>query len=178
MSIESYLNFSPTIPDCVFLASSADVIGRVTIGQQSSVWYNTTLRGDINEIKIGNSSNVQDNAVLHNADDYPCIIGDLVTIGHSAIIHACSIDDEVLVGMGATILDGVKIGKQSIIGANSLVTKGSIIPEGSLVLGSPATIVRALTDKERSDIKLWAQKYVRLSRTYISRDSETPTNQI
>jgi len=167
MSIESYLNFSPSIADCAYLASSADVIGRVTIGLKSSVWYNTTLRGDINEIRIGNSSNIQDNVVLHNSDDYPCIIGDLVTVGHSAIIHACTIGDAVLVGMGATILDGVSIGKQSIIGANSLVTKDTIIPEGSLVIGSPARVVRPLTKEERGDIKKWALKYVKISRNYL-----------
>ena len=176
MSIESYLKFSPTIPDCVFLASSADVIGRVTIGKQSSVWYNTTLRGDINDIKIGSYSNIQDNVVLHNADNHACIIGDLVTIGHSAIIHACTINDEVLVGMGATLLDGVIIGKQSIIGANSLLTKDTIIPEGSLVMGSPARVIRPLTNQERSDIKLWAHKYVKLSRNYLTRDAEKSEN--
>ncbi len=170
MSIENYQSFSPKIDPSSFLASSADVIGRVWIGAESSIWYNTTLRGDINEIHVGKQTNVQDNAVLHNSDDFACVLGDLVTIGHSAIIHACTIKNEVLVGMGATILDGAVIGEQSIIGANSLVTGGTEIPCGSLVLGSPAKVVRALSDEERSKVKNWALKYVKQSRIYLERD--------
>jgi len=170
MSIESYLEYSPEIPDCTYIASSADVIGRVKIGKQSSIWYNTTLRGDINDIVIGDQTNVQDNAVLHNADDYACVLGNLVTIGHSAVIHACEIKDEVLVGMGAVILDGSVIGEQSIIGANALITGGTVIPAGSLVLGSPAKVVRALSNEEREEVKNWALKYVRESRVYLERD--------
>lgn len=172
MSIESYLEYTPEIPESTFIASSADIIGRVTIGEKSSVWYNTTLRGDINDIQIGSQTNVQDNAVLHNADDYACILGDLVTIGHSAVIHACEIKDEVLVGMGAVVLDGCVIGEQSIIGANALVTGGTIIPPGSLVLGSPAKVVRELSEEERESVKDWALKYVRESRVYLKRDQE------
>lgn len=171
MSIESYLNHVPEIDESAFVASSADIIGRVCIGRESSIWYNTTLRGDINEIQIGQQTNVQDSAVLHNADDYPCILGDLVTIGHSAVIHACTIKDEVLVGMGAIVLDGAVIGEQSIIGANALVTSGTEIPPGSLVLGSPAKIVRQLSDKERSEVKDWALKYVKQSRLYQTREN-------
>ena len=170
MSIESYLDYSPEVSDSAFIASSADVIGRVSIGEESSVWYNTTLRGDINEIKIGNQTNVQDNAVLHLADEFPCILGNLVTIGHSAVIHACEVKDEVLVGMGAIILDGAVIGEQSIIGANALVTGGTVIPPGSLVLGSPAKVVRELSEQERSEVKNWALKYVKESRVYLERD--------
>lgn len=172
MSIESYQSFFPEIDPSSFLASSADVIGRVWIGEESSIWYNTTLRGDINEIHVGRQTNVQDNAVLHNSDDYACVIGDLVTIGHSAIIHACTIKNEVLVGMGATILDGAVIGEQSIIGANSLVTGGTEIPPGSLVLGSPAKVVRALSAEERSKVKDWALKYIKQSRIYLERDKK------
>ena len=172
MSIESYLEFTPEVAPSAFIASSADLIGRVSVGEESSVWYNTTLRGDINTIQIGAQTNVQDNAVLHLADEYPCILGDLVTIGHSAVIHACEIKDEVLVGMGAVILDGAVIGEQSIIGANALVTGGTIIPPGSLVLGSPAKVVRALSPEERDKVKDWALKYVRESRIYLQRDQQ------
>jgi len=167
--IESYLDHTPQIDDSAFIAASADLIGQVTVGEESSVWYNATLRGDINRIVIGNQSNIQDNAMIHLSDDYPTIVGDLVTVGHGAILHACTIEDEVLIGMGATILDGAKIGKNSIIGANALVTGGTEIPEGSLVLGSPAKVVKTLTEEERADIKNWALKYVKHSKIYKAR---------
>lgn len=172
MSIERYQNFTPSIHESTFVASSADVIGRVWVGEESSIWYNTTLRGDINEIHVGKQSNIQDNAVLHNADDFACVIGDLVTVGHSAIIHACTIKDEVLVGMGAIILDGAVIGEQSIIGANALVTGGTEIPPGSLVLGSPAKVIRELSEEERASVKDWALKYVKVSRSYMEQKEE------
>jgi len=126
----------------------------------SSVWYGAVLRGDINRIVVGHHSNIQDNAVLHLADDYPCLLGHWVTVGHGAIVHACKVGDEVLVGMGAVILDGAVIGKQSLIGARALVTQGMKIPPGSLVLGTPAKVVRKLTTAERAGLKWWAQKYV------------------
>ena len=169
MAIESYESFSPQIHPTAFTANSADVIGRVTLGEESSVWYNTTLRGDINEIVIGPRSNVQDNAVIHLADDYGCYVGELVTVGHSAILHACTVKDEVLVGMGAIVLDGSVIGERSIIGAGALVTGGTVIPPGSLVLGSPAKIVRTLSLDEQAKVKTWAEKYVVQSRKYLAR---------
>ena len=149
MAIESFGEFSPQIHSSAFVAASSDLIGRVSIGENASVWYNTTLRGDINEIVVGPRSNVQDNVCIHLADDYGAYIGELVTIGHSAIIHACTIKDEVLVGMGACILDGAVIGERSIIGAQALVTGGTEIPPGSLVLGSPAKVVRTLSQEEQ-----------------------------
>jgi carbonic anhydrase/acetyltransferase-like protein (isoleucine patch superfamily) len=118
------------------------------------------LRGDINRIVVGRGSNVQDNAVLHLADDHPCILGDYVTIGHSAVVHACTIGDECLVGMGAVILDGAEVGAQSIIGANALVTQNTRIPPGSLVVGSPAVVKRALSPEQRAGLRAWAEKYV------------------
>jgi carbonic anhydrase/acetyltransferase-like protein (isoleucine patch superfamily) len=144
----------------VYLASTAVVLGDVTLGEASSVWYGAVLRGDINRIVVGHHSNVQDNAVLHLADEYPCIVGNWVTIGHSANVHACTIGDECLVGIGATVLDGAEIGAQCLIGAHALVTPRTKIPPGSLVLGSPAKVVRALTDEERAGLKHWAEKYV------------------
>lgn len=169
MAIETYEDFSPQISPSAFLAGSSDVIGRVKIGDEASVWYNTTLRGDINEIVIGPRSNVQDNAVIHLSDDYGCHVGELVTVGHSAILHACTVKDEALIGMGAIVLDGAVIGERSIIGAGALVTGGTIIPPGSLVLGSPAKVMRTLSLEEQSKVKDWALKYVVQSRKFLSR---------
>lgn len=169
MAIETYENFTPSVSPTAFLAASADVIGRVTIGDEASVWYNTTLRGDINEIVIGPRSNVQDNVVIHLSDDFGCHVGELVTVGHSAILHACTVKDEALIGMGAIVLDGAVIGERSIIGAGALVTGGTVIPPGSLVLGSPAKVVRTLSPEEQSKVKDWALKYVVQSRKFMSR---------
>ncbi|MDB4265481.1 gamma carbonic anhydrase family protein [bacterium] len=169
MAIEPFHEIWPTIPDSAFIAASADVIGRVSLGEESSIWHNATLRGDINEISIGPRSNVQDNAVIHLADDYGCHVGELVTVGHSAILHACTVESEVLIGMGSCVLDGCVIGPRSIIGANALVTGGTIIPEGSLVLGSPAKVVKTLDLKDQQEIKEWAEKYVRNSRLFKER---------
>jgi carbonic anhydrase/acetyltransferase-like protein (isoleucine patch superfamily) len=169
MAIESYESFRPEIHPGAFVAASADVIGRVTLHEESSVWYHATLRGDIHEIVIGPRSNIQDNAVVHLADDYGCYVGELVTVGHSAVIHACTIKDEVLVGMGAIVLDGAVIGERSIIGAGALVTGGTVIPPGSLVLGSPAKVVRTLSLDEQQGVKHWAEKYVVQSRKYLAR---------
>lgn len=158
--LDRYLRKSPKLGQGVYIAKGAVVIGDVRIGDHSSVWYGAVVRGDINRIEIGHHSNIQDNAVLHLADEYPCMLGNYVTVGHTAIVHACTVEDEVLVGMGCTILDGAVIGAQSIIGANALVTQGTRIPPGSLVVGSPAKVKRSLTDKERADLKHWAEKYV------------------
>ena len=166
MAISSFLHYQPLIHETAFIAPSADVIGRVTIHEQASVWYHATLRGDINHIVIGPRSNVQDNAVIHLADDFSCEIGELVTVGHSAILHACRVDNEVLIGMGAIVLDGAEIGARSIIGAGALVTGGTIIPPGSLVLGSPAKVVRTLSLEEQGRVKNWAEKYVHGAQQY------------
>src|SRR5215469_9746243 len=158
--LQTFLGKGPTLGKGVYIAKGAVVIGDVTLGAHSSVWFNAVLRGDINRIVVGHHTNIQDNAVLHLADDFPCIVGNYVTVGHAAVVHACTVRDEVLVGMGSTILDGAVIGKQSIIGARALVTQGARIPPGSLVLGAPAKVVRALTRKERAGLRMWADKYV------------------
>jgi carbonic anhydrase/acetyltransferase-like protein (isoleucine patch superfamily) len=158
--LDTFLRRPPTIGQGVYLASTAVVVGDVRLGDYSSVWYGAVLRGDINYISIGSHSNVQDNAVLHLADELPCVVGAWVTIGHSATVHACTVEDECLVGMGATILDGAVIGAQSLIGAHALVTPGTRIPPGSMVLGSPAKVVRALRPEERAGLRHWAEKYV------------------
>lgn len=169
MAIETFAGIFPTIHPSAFIAASADIIGRVTLGEETSVWYHSTLRGDINEIVIGAHSNVQDNVVIHLADNYGCYVGEWVTIGHSAILHACTVKDEVLIGMGAIVLDGAVIGERSIVGAGALVTGGTMIPPGSLVLGSPAKVVRTLSMDEQAKVKSWAEKYVRGSRLYLNR---------
>src|SRR6266566_823148 len=157
--LETFLLKKPTFGRGVYIAQGAIVVGDVTIGDYSSVWHNAVLRGDINRIVVGHHTNIQDNAVLHLADEYPCVVGNYVTIGHCAIVHACSVCDEVLVGMGATILDGAVIGEGSLIGANALVTQKTEIPAGSLILGSPAKVVRALTAEERKQLRVSADKY-------------------
>jgi gamma-carbonic anhydrase len=158
--LNKFLRKKPMLGKNVFIAKNATVIGDVTLGAHSSVWYGAVLRGDINCIIVGHHSNIQDNAVLHLADDFPCLLGNWVTVGHGAIVHACTVGDEVLVGMGAVILDGAIIGKQSLIGARALVTQETKIPSGSLVLGAPAKVVRKLSKEERAGLKWWAQKYV------------------
>jgi gamma-carbonic anhydrase len=158
--LDRFLRAKPKLGAGVYIAKSAAVLGDVRIGDYSSVWYNATVRGDINYIEIGQHTNIQDNAVLHLADEFPCIVGDYVTVGHSAVVHACTIGNEVLIGMGAIVLDGAVVGEQCLIGAKALVTQGTKIPAGSMVLGAPAKVVRELTAKERAGLKLWAEKYV------------------
>src|SRR5436189_1793545 len=158
--LDTFLQKQPRLGAGTYVATGAVVIGDVTLGDNASVWYNAVVRGDINRIVVGEGSNIQDNAVLHLADDFPCILGKFVTVGHSAIVHACTVGDECLIGMGAIILDGAEIGDQCLIGAKSLVTQFMKIPPGSLVLGSPGKIVKTLTPEERADLKYWATKYV------------------
>src|SRR6185503_6745172 len=158
--LDTFLTKKPALGRGVYIARTAVVLGDVTIGEHSSVWYNAVVRGDINRIVIGHHTNIQDNAVLHLADDFPCLVGDYVTVGHSAILHACTVGNEVLVGMRSTILDGAVIGDQCLIGAHALVTPGIKIPDGSLVLGSPGKVVRVLSAEERAQLKGWAEKYV------------------
>lgn len=158
--LDKFLRKQPKLGKGVYIASTGVVVGDVTLGAHASVWYGAVLRGDINRIVVGHHSNIQDNAVLHLADQYPCLIGNWVTVGHSAVVHACKVGDETLVGMGAIILDGSVIGKQCIIGARALVTQGMKIPAGSMVLGAPAKVVRKLTPEERKGLKWWAEKYV------------------
>ena len=164
--IAARLKKGPTIHSSVWVVPGATVVGDVTIEEESSVWYGAVLRGDINRIIIGPRSNVQDNAVVHLDTNYPTTVGELVTVGHSAIVHACKIDNEVLVGMGAIILDDVEVGARSLIGANALVTIGMKIPPGSLVLGSPAKIRRQLTLDEQKDIARWAWSYVETAKRF------------
>lgn len=157
--LESFLRKSPTLGHGVYLAQGAVIVGDVTLGDHSSVWYHAVLRGDINRIVVGHHSNIQDNCVLHLADELPCVVGNYVTVGHSAVLHACTVCDESLIGMGSVILDGAVVGERSLVGARALVTQGMKIPPGSLVLGAPAKIVRALTQEELATLKSAAEKY-------------------
>ena len=158
--LDRHLRQKPSLGPGVYIARGAVVIGDVTLGECASIWYNAVLRGDINRIVVGHHSNIQDNAVLHLAEEIACEVGAYVTIGHSAIIHACTIGDECLIGMGATVLDGAVVGTRSLIGAKALVTQGVTIPPGSLVLGSPARVIRELSEEEQAGLKPWAEKYV------------------
>jgi carbonic anhydrase/acetyltransferase-like protein (isoleucine patch superfamily) len=157
--LDKFLRQPPRLGQGVYIARGAVVVGDVTLGDFSSIWYNAVLRGDINRIVVGHHTNIQDNAVLHLENDLPCLVGNYVTVGHGAIVHACTVGDETLVGMGAIILDGAVIGRQCLIGARALVTPRTPIPDGSLVLGSPGKVVRPLTEPEKEKLKLSAEKY-------------------
>jgi gamma-carbonic anhydrase len=161
--LAKHLAKTPDVARATWIASNATVVGDVTLGPQSSVFYGAVLRGDIARIVVGEGSNIQDNAVVHLADDLDAIIGSWCTIGHAAIVHACTIEDECLIGMGATILDGARIGARSIVGAGAVVTPRTVIPPGSMVVGTPAKVVRALTEEEQRGLKKWAEKYVHVS---------------
>lgn len=161
------LDHSPKVDSSAFIAHSADLIGAVTVGEEASIWYATVLRADIERIVIGPRSNVQDGCVIHLACDQGTHVGEYVTVGHKAILHACTIEDEVLVGMGAIIMDGAKVGARSIIGAGALVTMDTEIPPGSLVVGSPAKVVKPLDLEKQKSLKTWAVNYIELSRRYL-----------
>lgn len=166
MNIRAYRGTMPALGARVYVDESALVIGRVTLGDDVSVWPFAVVRGDINFIEIGEESNIQDGCIVHLADDLPTCVGKLVTVGHRAILHACTVEDECLIGMGATILDGAVIGRGSIVGAHALVTGGVRIPPGSLVLGTPAKVVRPLSAAEIAGIRTWADHYVELLPIY------------
>lgn len=163
-----HLGRKPDTARAAFVAANATVLGNVTLGANSSVWYGCVLRGDINSIEIGEGTNVQDLTMVHLADDYGVKVGRFCTIGHSAIIHACEIGDECLIGMGATILDGAKIGDHCIVGANALVTQRFVAPPGSMILGSPAKVTRALTEKELMGLRAWAEKYIAVAKAHAA----------
>lgn len=163
-----YLGCKPDITRAAFVAPNATVLGDVSLGAQSSVWYGCVVRGDINSIEIGEGTNLQDLTMVHLADEHGVKVGRYCTIGHCAIIHACQIGDECLIGMGSTILDGARIGERCIIGANSLVTQRFVAPPGSLILGSPAKVVRALPPDEQSGLRRWAEKYIEVAKAHAA----------
>jgi len=161
--LEKHLTKEPVIAESAYVADSAVLIGDVTLAEDSSVWPGCVLRGDIDSIRVGKGSNVQDGSIVHLADDLCADIGEYTTVGHGAIIHACKIGNECLIGMRATVMDGAEIGDQSIVGAHSLVTKGFKAPPGSLIMGTPAKVVKELDEATRASLKGWALKYVKVA---------------
>ena len=174
--ILEFQGIKPQIASSVFVAPSADIIGDVSIGEDSSVWFGVVIRGDVNRIKIGKRTSIQDLSMIHvthfkkedRSDGYETIVGDDVTIAHKVMLHGCTIEDACLIGMGATILDGAVIGKESIVGATALVTKNKVFPPRSLVLGNPAKEVRELSNDEVASLYHSAQNYVKFKGLYHS----------
>ena len=159
-SLIKYKGKVPQLGERVFIAEGACLVGEVSIGDDSSVFYNAVLRGDLAEIKVGNRTNIQDNVTVHVSTGVGVCIGDEVTVGHGAVLHGCVIEDNVLVGMGAVIMDGAHIKKNCIVGAGALVTAGKEFPEGSLVMGTPAHVVRTLTTDELRNVKIGVEHYL------------------
>jgi len=175
--IEPFLDAHPRLGRNVWVAPTAAVVGDVFLGDGVSIWYGAMLRGDVHYIRVGPRSNIQDLAVVHvSRGTHPCVLGEGVTLGHSAIVHGCTVEDDCLVGMGAIVLDGAVVGRGSIVGAKALVTRDTIIPARSLVLGAPARVVRELHDEEVEANRANATHYVRLARMYAGeeRPAENP----
>lgn len=161
-----YKQFIPQVDETAFVAEGARIIGNVKIGADTSIWYNAILRGDEDRIEIGNRVSIQENTTCHLYKGFPLIVEDDVTVGHNAIIHGCHIKKGALIGMGATVLDGAVIGENSIVGANALVPSGKIIPPNSLVLGSPAQVIREISDADRELLRMSVEVYVQNARDY------------
>jgi carbonic anhydrase/acetyltransferase-like protein (isoleucine patch superfamily) len=166
--LQRYLGRTPDLARAIFVAANATINGDVVLGPQSSVFYGAVLRGDIQEIRVGEGTNIQDNAVVHLDNEFGAHIGAWCTIGHGAIVHACTIEDECLIGMGATVLDGARIGAGSLVGANALVPQRFSCPPGSMVFGSPARVVRPLRAEERAGLRPWAEKYVEVAKAHAA----------
>ena len=165
--IENYLEYEPRLGRDVYVAPTALVLGRVTLGERASVWPGAVLRGDINEIIVGAYTNIQDLCVGHLEDDLPLVVGAYVTVGHGAILHACEVGDNCLIGMGAIVLNGAKVGDGAIVGAGSLVPPGKEVPPGVLALGSPAKVARKLSEEEVGHNRYWAEKYAKHAATFL-----------
>lgn len=157
----------PDVADDVFIAPGAVVLGQVTIGEGASIWFNAVLRGDKDRIVLGRFTNIQDNCTVHLDPGKPAIIGESVTVGHGAILHGCTVEDNVLIGMHATVLTGAVVGRDSIVGASALVTENAVIPAGSLVLGVPAKVVRQLSPEEIDRVRQSARGYYEHSRRFL-----------
>lgn len=164
--IKGYKEIKPKIDKSAFIAESVDIIGDVNIGKNANIWYKTVLRADDNYITVGENTNIQDLSVVHISEKYPTIIGNNVTIGHKSIIHGCEIGNNTLIGMGSIVLDGAKIGEFTLLGAGSLVPPGKEIPSGVLAMGSPAKVIRELSQKEKENLTESALKYVKLANNH------------
>jgi carbonic anhydrase/acetyltransferase-like protein (isoleucine patch superfamily) len=170
--VRPYKGRMPVVHETAYVDVSAQVIGDVAIGQESSIWMNAVVRGDVHSIRIGRRSNIQDGTIVHvMRETHPTVIHDEVTIGHGVIVHGCTISSRVLVGMGAILLNGVEIGSDSIVAAGTLLTEGTTIASRSLVMGSPGKIRRALTDEEVASIRWYADNYVRYRLDYMAAES-------
>ncbi len=150
----------PVIPASAWVAESAAVIGRVRVGEQASIWYGVTVRGDNEWIQIGERSNIQEGSVLHSDMGFPLVIGDGVTVGHQAMVHGCTIGNDTLIGIQAVILNGARIGAQCLVGAGAVVTENKVFPDGSMILGAPARVVRQLSAEEIQRLQQSAAHYV------------------
>jgi len=165
--IRSYRGRTPQIPASAYIDPDAVIIGDVTIGELSSVWPGVVIRGDVNWIRIGARTNIQDGSVLHvMKDTHPLVLGDAVTIGHGVILHGCTIESNVLIGMGSILLNGAKIGSGSIVAAGTLVPEGAVVPPGSLFMGHPGKLRRALTPEDQASIEAYAARYIQYAATY------------
>jgi carbonic anhydrase/acetyltransferase-like protein (isoleucine patch superfamily) len=165
--VRAYKGVLPRVAADAFVDQSAQVIGDVEIGAESSVWMNVVLRGDVNAIRVGRRSNIQDGTIVHVMNGtHPTTIGDDVTVGHGAVVHGCTIEDRVLVGMGAILLNGVTVGADSIVAAGTLLPEGATVPPRSLVMGSPGKVKRALTGEEVASIQVYAENYVKYRLDY------------
>ncbi len=164
--IIEYKNLNPKIAESAFVAGSADIIGKVNLEEDTSIWFGAVLRGDCNSIHVGKGSNIQDNCTVHVGQNSVAEIGEYVTVGHNTIIHGCKIGNNSLIGMGSTILNDAEIGEGVIIGAGSLVTSGKKIPSGVLCMGSPAKVIRELTEKEREYVRASALSYIEEAKNY------------
>lgn len=162
----SYKGIDPQIDESAFIAENATVIGMVSIGKNSSIWFNAVLRGDIDRIRIGQNTNIQDGSVLHCSTGFETFVGNNVTVGHNCILHSCHIDDGSLIGMGAVVIDGVRIGKNCLIGAGSVIAPNKIILDNSLVYGNPARVIRTLSENEIEKIHKGAEHYMELMDNY------------
>jgi len=167
--IYSYKDFTPKISKSVFIAPNATIIGDVEIGEESSIWFNVVVRGDVNSVRIGKRTNVQDSATLHvTHQKHTLTIGSNVTVGHAAILHGCAVEDHCLIGMGARILDGARIGSNCLVAAGALILEGDKVPSNSLVAGVPAIVKRSLSDEEIKEIQRSAERYVQHRKTYLN----------
>lgn len=167
--IRSFQGIRPTIPKSAFIEDTAVVIGDVVIGEESSVWFQAVVRGDVHYIRIGSRTNIQDLCMLHvTHDTHPLVVGDDVTVGHHVVLHGCTIKNRVLIGMGAIVMDGAVIGEDCIVGAGALVTERTIVPPRSLILGSPAKVKRPVTEQELAWIAESAQNYLAYAAQYMA----------
>lgn len=168
MAIYQLGDWQPEVDDSAWVAESAEVIGRVTLEADTSVWFHAVLRGDSDTLTIGAGSNIQDGSVLHADHGFPLVIGRHVTVGHQVMLHGCSIGDESLIGIGAVVLNGARIGRNCIVGAGALVTEGKEFPDGSLIVGAPAKVVRELSEAQIAGLKASATHYVNNGRRYAA----------